>query len=137
LRFQYRVADYTGRPDVVRAFRFGRNASTPLVARSLVGEGSGMPPRKSWLSVGPEHVMITLLKRADNDQGWIVRLLEMGQSATTARLRLPGRGWDAASSDPTEQSTGERLPIETAGDDDTVLVDLKQHGLTTIRLRRP
>jgi alpha-mannosidase len=66
--------------------RFGWECVTPL-AGIAVRQGKGaLPLSASLLDVGPENVVLVNLKRAEDGEGWIVRLYETAGRRVIARL---------------------------------------------------
>ena len=49
------------------------------------GKGA-LPPSASFLSVAPENVVLVNLKRAEDGDGWIVRLYETAGRSVAARV---------------------------------------------------
>ena len=94
-----------------------------------------MPQVKSWLAVTPDHVMLTSLKRAEDQTGWIVRLYEIGESDCLARLALPTGQWSAVMTDPTERNQ-RSLPIVDKTAIPSVQVAMRKGQIATLRLEK-
>jgi alpha-mannosidase len=76
--------------------RLGREAMTPLESRQLISNDKyGNPPRPlspastSFLEVDAPNVVVEDWKRAEDGNGTIVRLLELGGLSATVRLTFP------------------------------------------------
>ena len=66
--------------------RFGWETSTPLLGID-VRQGKGtLPPSASLAGVAPENVVLVNLKRAEDGDGWIVRLYETAGRRVVARV---------------------------------------------------
>ncbi len=66
--------------------RFGWEAATPLLGIHM-GQGKGtLPPAASFLEVAPANVVLVNLKRAEDGDGFIVRLYETAGRRAAARL---------------------------------------------------
>lgn len=61
---------------------------TPLVLPESFHEGP-LPLAEGNLEVGPENVLLTVFKRAEDGSGYVLRLLETAGAQTEARLTLP------------------------------------------------
>jgi len=111
--------------------RFGWETSSPLLP-VIVKQGQGqLASSASWLSVVPENVVLVNLKRAEDGDGWIVRLYETAgqrvplrltcgmwapQQATVTRLTedpLPDQGASLKVVDKTIESTIGPFEIQT------------------------
>ena len=46
----------------------------------------------SFITVDPEHVMVTVLKRAEDDSGLVLRAFETSGAAARASISLPNLG---------------------------------------------
>ena len=92
-----------------------------------------MPPDQySAIAIDAPNVMATVLKRADDGQGWIIRLYETGQlSATTAIVRFHFLTPVSASLNTLSEEHVENL--ELAGN--VVKVHIKSNELMTLRIR--
>ena len=75
--------------------RFGWESATPLLGVDVPRGTGALPPAASLLAVAPENVVLVNLKRAEDKDGWIVRLYETAGRRVTARmtwgLRAPAR----------------------------------------------
>ncbi|MHB8971204.1 MAG: glycoside hydrolase family 38 N-terminal domain-containing protein [Pirellulaceae bacterium] len=66
--------------------RLGWESATPLLGID-VRQGQGtLPPTASFLGVAPENVVLVNLKRAEDGDGWIVRLYETAGRRVATRL---------------------------------------------------
>lgn len=124
ITFRYRLRDYQGKPNRVRAFRFGHEACVPLIAQMVQSQekvqsqqkqNKKTPSRKSWFKLEPPHVMITSMKRADSGPRLIARLLELGVGDTTALLALPAGNWKATRVDMVERNQGSLKILKRSG----------------------
>jgi alpha-mannosidase len=95
-RFRYALIPHAGDWRLASAPRAGEQFNTPLVAfvepyhnGKLSKEGA------SFLEVGPENVVGTVLKRSQDTQRIIVRLYESHGKDGKARIRLPQFGISA------------------------------------------
>ena len=82
--------------DPAQAARFGREARSPLEVSAIVSydktasaKGSLPPDQASLAEAGPENLVISAVKAAEDDQGLIVRVLETAGRASEGNLTLP------------------------------------------------
>jgi alpha-mannosidase len=66
--------------------RFGWDASTPLLGIDVPQGNGTLPASASLLSVAPENVVLVNVKRAEDGDGWIVRLYETAGRRVAARV---------------------------------------------------
>jgi alpha-mannosidase len=88
------------------------------------------PDPTSFLQVDVPNVLVVNWKAADDGNGTIIRLLETGGSAATARLNFPlfnvESAWRANAAEDNEQA------LNPSGH--SVMVELKPHEIATIRV---
>jgi hypothetical protein len=137
LTFRYAVQAYNGRAEKVRSYRFGHDSTNPMLAQVVhKGSGRGLASRQSWFNLQPEHVAVVGMKRAENRQGWIVRLLELGVRDCVAHLtwekgKMP---WPIAT-DPTERNRRALMRVlDQSGNPTAVRVALRKGELANVRL---
>ncbi len=76
--------DWRGAGTVKRGYEL----NNPLIARAESVHGGGLPAQKSFLSLEPENVILTVLKKAEDSDDLVLRLYESAGKACTARLSL-------------------------------------------------
>ncbi|MCL5998093.1 MAG: glycosyl hydrolase-related protein, partial [Chloroflexi bacterium] len=89
--FRYAVTSRSGAASDGAAADFGWQAVTPLstiLARPL--PQAHLPVSDRLLRVQGEHVVLLALKQAEDGRGYIARLWNMGDCATTAQIQLCG-----------------------------------------------
>jgi len=136
--FTFRYALTSGRdltPDSLA--RFGRAAMTPLELGQLTyTDKLGNPVRPlsaaptTFLEIDSPNVVVENWKAAEDGQGTIVRLLEVGGVSGTARLTFPLFNLEHAwLTNAVEEKVGE---LKVAGH--SVAVPLKAHEIITLRV---
>jgi alpha-mannosidase len=82
--------------DPAQAARFGREARSPLEVSAILpndktasAKGSLPPDQASLAQAGPENLVISAVKAAEDGQGLIVRVLETAGRASEGNLTLP------------------------------------------------
>ena len=130
--FSYKFISHAGACDTSKAARFGWGHATPLLG-SVVESQDGPLPEKSYtgISVDVDNVMITAIKRAEDGNGWIARLYETGQKAsTTANLSIGFLNPRSAAL--TNLVEEDQQKVNLSGN--SIKVDLRANELVTIRL---
>jgi alpha-mannosidase len=93
--FRYRLGSGSGSIAPDAALRFAGSFARPAASVWLMA-GSGAanitPTPHSFLSVSPANVIATTFKAAENGQGWVVRLWEVGGKATRVTIDLQALG---------------------------------------------
>ena len=70
-------------------YQFGLAANHPLIAVSKNNEGGSLEKEKSFMKVSNPFVMVSTVKRADNDNNVIIRLTEMKGEKTNVTIEFP------------------------------------------------
>jgi len=130
--FRYSVTSQTGDWLSARPRDFGWSAGNPLTAVVVDGprDKSG-PVTASFCRVEPANAFLLTLKRAEDGDGLIARLIETEGKACTARLTLPHLKIDHAIQANTVEKTLGSLPSGP----DYVDVPLEAFGISTVRIR--
>ncbi len=117
--------------------RLGRAAMTPLESESVIAQDKvGNPPRPlppaatSFLQVNARNVVVEDWKAANDGQGTILRLLEVGGRATTARLKFPLFHLQHAWLDNAVEVNEREMPVAGSSLD----VSLAAHQILTLRI---
>jgi hypothetical protein len=118
--FRYSVRPH-GPYDSVSATRFGAERCHPLLA---VPSRVDAPIRESLLRVEPDEVIVTSVKRSCDGKALIVRLFNVGQESTSAKIT-----W----LDPTPREVMLSSPFEEAGAVIDAPFEIAALGIVTLR----
>jgi len=117
--------------------RFGRAAMTPLEMDQVIeNDKVGNPDRPlepgalSFLQLDAPDVVVENWKTAEDNNGTIVRLLETGGHASTARLSFPRFAIKRAWISNAVEENQEEIPVAES----SLEVNLKPHQILTIRI---
>jgi alpha-mannosidase len=88
VEFRYSFASH-GAFDPARAVQEGQDTWNPPVTHLVMDDGQ--PRGGRFLDVQGDSVVVLHAKPADDGQGLIVRLINLGAGTTQARISLPGR----------------------------------------------
>lgn len=112
--------------------RFGWAAANPFVVDDVHGKRTGplAPGTMSFCAVDKPNVLLTAIKRAEDGDGFILRLVETSGKAVTARVTLPQTAIKRAyATDLVEKG---KRPL--VFDRHIIQVDLKPFGIATVRV---
>jgi alpha-mannosidase len=87
--FAYAIFPHTGDWRNAGAVQNGYAFNLPLMARVITQQPGKLPPVHSFVSVEPAAVIVSALKKAEDDDAWILRLYESTGLPTTATISLP------------------------------------------------
>ncbi len=117
--------------------RLGRAAMTPLETERVIDQDKfGNPPRPlepaatSFLNVSAPNVVVEDWKAANDGQGTIMRLLEVGGRATTATLTFPLFHLQHAWLDNAVEVNEKEIPVSGS----SVSVTIGAHQILTLRI---
>ena len=125
-----------GTPETASAFGWGLQTSPETVWMPGIGLGGGQRPSNAWLTLTGEdgnpvaNVLMLVVKRAEDDQGFIVRLWESAGKDSEVTLRPAFLRLEAAFlCDLVERR---QMPLDVA--EGTVTIRCKSYGIETVRL---
>jgi hypothetical protein len=129
--FRYSITSQDGDWLRARPRDFGWSVGNPLTASVLTGPRKGrLPASASFCAVDQPNVLLLTLKRAEDGDGLIARLIETEGSACTAALTLPPVTIaQARRTDIVEKNVGELI-----FDAHRVEVPLRAFGISTVRI---
>jgi len=132
--FRYSLTSQAGPQANSKHRDFGWSVHNPLTAVLTSGGRQGpLPSEASFCGLDQSNVLLTTIKRAEDGQGLIVRLIETDGQATTATLTLPAvtveKAWLTS---PVEEN---QSPLSCT--EHRVTVPAKAFGITTVRLQIP
>jgi alpha-mannosidase len=131
--FHYSLTTHDGDWQKGGCARFGWGTANPFVVESVRGKkkGSLAQDTMSFCAIDKPSVLLTALKRAEDDDGIIIRLIETEGRATTATVTLPYVDVaEAVATNLAEENQGEAASAEHE-----IQVHLKAFGIATVRIR--
>ncbi len=125
---------FAGEISVAEATRHGRDFNHALrVVGTDVHQGD-LPPRAQFLSVEPENVIVSALKKAEDGEALVVRVYETAGRETTAVIKLNtdllGEATDAEEVDLMERPVTDPTARAQGG---TVSVRVPPRGIASVR----
>jgi alpha-mannosidase len=71
------------------AVQSGHAFNLPLMARVIQQQSGALPSTHSFVSVEPSRVIISALKKSEDDENWVLRLYESAGQPAAATINLP------------------------------------------------
>jgi len=130
--FRYSLITHEGDWQQGDCARFGWASANQFIVDDVHGKRDGplAPDTMSFCSVDKPNVLLTTLKRAEDDEGIIIRLIETQGKATTASVAFPYISVaEAMLTNLVEENQGRAVFSEHQ-----VHVDLEAFGIATIRI---
>lgn len=129
--FRYSITSHKGGWIEGQPRDFGWAAGNPLVTISVDGKGKGdLPKTLSFCQVEQSNIMLLALKRAENDEGIIIRLNETEGRDTEVNVTLPlisiGKVYET-----NLVEENQRL-LKVQGQ--TITIQMKAFGIKTLRI---
>ncbi len=87
--FTYSIYPHAGTWREAGTVRRGYELNTPLLAIATQAHTGALPPERSFVGIEPGNVIITAMKKAEDDNGLIIRFYEFAGKETQVSLRLP------------------------------------------------
>jgi alpha-mannosidase len=128
--FTYSVYPHGGNWHDAQTIRRGYELNYKLVAFASEKHDGALPPEHAFVQVQPDNVVVTAIKKAEDDNSLIVRFYEWAGKATEVKLQLPLGAQQASDADLMERSTSS-LPLENG----VVTVHTNPFEIKTVRIR--
>ncbi len=136
-RFEFRYSITSDEVmDPVAATRHGWQAAGPmrtLIVDAPAPPGARLPQAGSFCRLNVPNVMVTAFKRAEDGNGWIVRLLETGGKKTDATLTFEIPKFDRAYECNLVGKTIKPLRLQ----DGQLTLAIDAYGIKTVRFAAP
>lgn len=88
-RFTYSLYPHVGTWKEAGTVRRGYELNYRLLPAAVHSHQGSLPPVHSFVQLEPENVVLTAVKKAEDDDGLILRFYEFAGQETRVRLRLP------------------------------------------------
>jgi alpha-mannosidase len=120
--------DFTKAQTVKKAYEFNYPL-LPLVVPAHIGK---LPKSKSFISIQPENVILTTMKKAEDSDDMILRFYENAGKETRVIIKLAEAPTGAKETDLMENMKSE-LPIDDIG----IHANVQKHEIKTLNLTFP
>ncbi len=131
--FHYALYPHAGTWKDAQTVLHGWEYNYPLTAVVTTAHAGSLPAEHSFASVGPENVVLTAVKKAEDAKGLIFRAYEWAGKNATAEFRVPAGATGATVTNMME--TPEGAPLAVTGD--VVKVPIHPYEILTIRVDYP
>ncbi len=131
--FHYALYPHAGTWKDALTVRHGYDYNYPLTAVVTTAHAGTLPAEHSFASVGPENVVLTAVKKAEDANGLIFRAYEWAGKETTAEFHVPAGATGATVTNMMEAPEGSPLAV-TGG---VVKAPIHPYEILTIRVSYP
>jgi alpha-mannosidase len=132
-RFTYRLYPHAGSWKDALTIRRGYDFNYSLIAVQATNHAGAMPPQHSFAEAQNDNVVITAVKRSEDDRSLIVRLYEWAGKVSQVTLRIPAGAQSAESTNLMEQP--DATPVSLIKDE--VGLHVHPYEIATIRIDYP
>ncbi len=131
--FHYALYPHAGSWQDAMTVRHGFEYNYPLTAVVTTAHPGTLPPSHSFISVNPENVVLTAVKKAEDANGLIFRCYEWAGKASTVEFHVPPGATGATVTNMMETPEGSALQVSG----DVVKAPIKPYEILTIRIDYP
>jgi alpha-mannosidase len=131
--FHYALYPHAGNWKEALTVRHGWEYDYPLAAVVTTAHAGSLPAQHSFAAVSPDNVVLTAVKKAEDDNGLIFRVYEWAGKSATAEFHVPPGANAATVTNMMEKSEGD--PLSVSGD--VVKVPIHPYEILTIRVDYP
>jgi alpha-mannosidase len=128
--FHYALYPHTGTWKDAMTVRHGWEYNYPLTAVATTAHAGALPAEHSFVSVTPENVVLTAVKKAEDAKGLILRVYEWAGKDATVEFHVPPGATGATVTNMME--TPEGSPLTVSGD--VVKVPIHPYEIQTVRV---
>ncbi len=132
--FHYALYPHAGTWKDALTVRHGWEYDYPLQAVVTTAHPGSLPAEHSFASVGPENVVLTAVKKAEDANALIFRVYEWAGKETTAEFHVPPGATSATVTNLMEQPEGSPLAVTSENGGDVVKVPIHPYEILTIRV---
>ncbi|HZC65366.1 MAG TPA: glycoside hydrolase family 38 C-terminal domain-containing protein, partial [Candidatus Dormibacteraeota bacterium] len=127
--FTYSLYAHAGTWREAETVRLGYALNYPLLARQVEKHPGKAGAERSFLQIEPDNVVVTAVKKAEDDGALIVRFYEWAGRETDVRFTVPAEAMTASDAD-----LMERPLADLALRDGSVTVHAKPYEIKTVRI---
>jgi len=131
--FQYALYPHAGTWKDALTERHGYDYDYRLTAMATTQHAGPLPAEHSFVSVAPDNVILTAVKKAEDAKGLILRVYEWAGKNSTVQFHVPPGATGATVTNLMETPQGDPLPVE----DNVVSVPIHPYEILTVRVNYP
>ncbi|MDE3104222.1 MAG: alpha-mannosidase [Acidobacteriota bacterium] len=128
--FSYALYPHTGTWKQALTERTGWEYNYQLAAEQVAAHAGSMGLEHSYLSVAPENVLLTAVKKAEDENGLILRAYEWAGKESEVSFHVPTGATGATETNLMEKPVGAALPVSG----DTVKATIHPYEILTVRV---
>ena len=128
--FEYALYPHAGTWKEAMTVRHGYEYSYPLSGQATTAHAGALPATHSFVSVTPENVVLTAVKKAEDANGLIFRAYEWAGKDATVELHVPPGATSATVTDMQEKPEGNALTVSG----DVVKAPIHPYEILTVRV---
>jgi alpha-mannosidase len=128
--FTYSLYSHAGTWRDAQTVRRGYELNNRLLSRQTEKHEGTLAPQHSFLEVQAENVVLTAVKKAEDDDALVLRFYEWAGKETDVKLQLPTGAQAASETDLMERATAS-LPVR----DGAVTVHTKPYEIKTVKVQ--
>jgi alpha-mannosidase len=131
--FSYAIYPHAGDWKQAMTVRHGYEYNYKLAAMQVESHTGTLPAKYSYASVKPENVILTALKKAEDENGLIFRVYESAGKSGDVQIHVPKGATGATVTNLMEKSEGTELKVTG----DTVTTAIHPWEILTVRVNYP
>jgi alpha-mannosidase len=131
--FRYAIYPHDGSWKDALTMRHGWEYDYPLVATSVTAHSGLLPSSHSFISVSPENVVLTAVKKAEDAKGLVFRVYEWAGKTSITEFHVPATATGATVTNMSETPEGAALAVV----DNVVKVPIHPYEILTVRVNYP
>jgi alpha-mannosidase len=131
--FHYALYPHAGTWQQAMTVRHGWEYNYPLTAVVTTAHPGSLPASHSFVSVSPDNVVLTAVKKAEDTNALIFRVYEWAGKAATVEFHVPPGATGATVTNMMETPEGDALPLSG----DTVKAPIKPFEILTVQVDYP
>ena len=131
--FSYSLYPHAGTWKQARTERAGYEYNYGLRAMQVESHTGSLPAEHSYLSVAPENVVLTAVKKAEDDNGLIFRVFEWAGKQSEVTFTVPPGATAATETNLMEKTVG--TPLALSGD--KVTIPIHPYEILSLRVDYP
>jgi len=132
--FIYALYAHSGDWKAGNTMRQGYELNYPLIGVITQAHGGALPARHSWARVDAGNVILTVMKKAEDDDGVIFRFYEFEGKPAQVKLQLPQKASAALETNLMEKHAS---PLALAADGRSVTVPTGPYEIKTVEVSFP
>jgi alpha-mannosidase len=131
--FSYALYPHAGTWKQALTERHGYEYNYKLRAQQVAPHAGSLPLEHSYISVAPENVVLTAVKKAEDENGLIFRVFEWAGKPSDVTFTVPPGATSATETNLMEKATGSPLPVS----DNKVTAHISPYEILTVRVDYP